>query len=53
MGGSSGPAAVWAFGTPLGSSMIPIEGAIHHRGSNLQHQSKRCGGDTLWQAVAL
>jgi hypothetical protein len=42
MWGSSGMAAVWAFGTLLGSGMVPIECAIHHGGSNLQHQVSRC-----------
>jgi hypothetical protein len=38
VGGSGSPATVWAFGAPFGSSMVPIERAVHHRGSNLQHQ---------------
>jgi hypothetical protein len=38
MWGSGSLAAVWAFGAPLGSGMVLLECAVHHRGSNLQHQ---------------
>src|SRR5690242_19646300 len=38
MWGSSSLTPVWAFGTPLGSGMVLLECAVHHRGSNLQHQ---------------
>jgi hypothetical protein len=34
-GGSSSLAPVWAFGAPLGSGMVLLECAVHHRGSNL------------------
>src|SRR5689334_11670218 len=41
--GSSGTAAVGSFGTPLGSGMVLFECAVHHRGSNLQHEMSPTG----------
>jgi hypothetical protein len=43
IGGAGGSVAVRAFGAPLGGGMIPIERAVHHRGSNLQHQMGAAG----------
>ncbi len=36
-GGSGGP-TIWAFGPPLSGGMVLVEGAVHNRGPNLEHQ---------------